>query len=94
MGDSDLTIEVLKEIRSEMRDFRKEQAETNRRLGIIDERQEITNQRLDIAGQRLDVIESTLLTLDRRQRITLRVVRVNTGEIAKIAERVDDLETR
>jgi hypothetical protein len=72
MADSDITIEVLKDIRSELRDFRAEQRETNRRveqrLDVVDERLGLTNQRLDITNQRLDVIETTLVTLARRQR--------------------------
>ena len=114
MADSDITIEMLKSIRSELRDFRQETSdfrqETNQRFGgvedrlgsvegrlggvegrlggvegrlggvegrlggvehrleVLDERLELTNERLDIGNQRLDVIESTLLTVARRQR--------------------------
>ena len=105
MADSDITIEILKGIRSELRDFRQETSdfrqETNQRFGGVEDRLGEVEGRIagvegrrstaalggvaassrgsgrtsraherttDIGNQRLDVIESTLLTVARRQR--------------------------
>jgi hypothetical protein len=101
MADSDITIEVLKDIRGELRgirgevrDIRGEQAETNRRLAVmeqqlrlVDERVKLGNERLEIGNQRLDVIESTLLTLARRQRTTIRLVRGLETRVSKLEAR-------
>ena len=103
MADPDITIEVLKAIRSELRDFRGEQSEANRRieqrlgavdqrLAIMDERLDLTNQRLDIGNQRLDVVESTLLTLAQRQRAMARGISKISRLVTDLDARVDKLE--
>ena len=64
------------------------------RLGVMDERMELTNQRLDIGSQRSEVMESTLLTIARRQRTMAKAFRAATEDAAPIEARVSNLETR
>jgi chromosome segregation ATPase len=66
----------------------------DKRFDSVDERIELTNQRLDITNGRLGVVESTLLTLARRQRATLKVVRAMAQGGTRLDARVTDLETR
>ena len=91
MAGSDLTIEILKGMRKEMRerfdgvDERLDGVE--RRLGVLDERVDLTVQRLDITNERLDVVESTLLTLARQQRILMKHATDVEGRVAKLEKR-------
>jgi hypothetical protein len=44
----------------------------DQRFDVIEERLALTNQRLDITNERLGVVESTMLTLARRQRTSIK----------------------
>src|ERR1022692_3149210 len=86
MAGGDITIEILKDIRDEIRGVRGEQVETNKRLEVVNERLDasiqrldvigerldVTNQRVDVTNQRLDTVESTLLDLAQQQRFVVR----------------------
>jgi len=54
---SDMTVEILKDIRDEIRGVRGEQIQTN--------------QRLDLMTQRIDLVETTLLDLAEQQRFVI-----------------------
>ena len=69
MGASDVTVEILKDIRDNIRggrtELREEIRETNRRLHAV-------NDRLDLNNHRLDIGETTLLDLAEQQRLVVR----------------------
>ena len=52
MADSDITVEILKDIRNEIRGLR---ADTNQRFDAVNERLDATNKRLDVGNERLDI---------------------------------------
>jgi hypothetical protein len=87
MADADLTVEILKDIRGEMRGMRAEQVETNRRLGVVEAAI------LDVRGEqmetnrRLDIVETTLLDLGQQQRFVVRYTKA-------ISERGEAIEAR
>ena len=91
MADSDITVEILKEIRDEIRGVRGEvrelHADTNQRL-------DATNQRLDANNQRLDLVETTLLDLAEQQRFVVRYTRTISERGTSLEPRVSALETR
>jgi hypothetical protein len=94
MAGSDLTIEILKEIRRDVRDnskrldgIDKHLDGIDKRLDVLDERLDLTVQRLDITNERLDVVESTLLTLARQQRIFMKHSTDVEGRVAKLEKR-------
>jgi len=91
MAGSDLTIEILKGMRKEMRErfdgVDKRLDGVERRLGVLDERVDLTVQRLDITNERLDVVESTLLTLARQQRMVMKLATDVEGRVTKLEKR-------
>ena len=102
MPGDDITIEVLKDIRREMRERfdavdRRFDAVGRRfdamdqRFETMEERAELTSQRLDITNERLGVVESTLTTLARRQRATQKLLKT---AVTDLELRVGRLETR
>jgi hypothetical protein len=102
MAGDDITIEILKGIREDMRerfgamDQRFDAMDRrfdamDQRLDTMEERTELITQRLDITNERLGVVESTLLTLARRQRLTLRYAK---STAVRLDGRVTDLEAR
>jgi hypothetical protein len=84
MAGSDITIEILKDIRDEIRGVRTE-------LGA---RLDVTNERLDVNNQRLDMVESTLLDLAEQQRFVVRYTKAISERDAHLEPRVSALETR
>jgi hypothetical protein len=84
MGGSDITIEILKDIRDEIRGVRTE-------LGA---RLDVTNERLDVNNQRLDMVESTLLDLAEQQRFVVRYTKAISERDAHLEPRVRALEAR
>ena len=77
---SDVTVEILKDIRDEMRGMRAEQVQTNQRLAQT--------------NQRLDVVETTLLDLAEQQRFVVRYMRAASERDAHLEPRVSNLEAR
>ena len=84
---SDIAVQILKDIRDEMRGMRAEQVQTNHRL-------DQANQRLDQTNQRLDVVETTLLDLAEQQRFVVRYMRAISERDAHLEPRVSSLEAR
>ena len=88
MAGSDLTIEILKGMRKEMRErfdgIDSRLDGIDKRLDVLDERVDLTIQRLDITNERLDVVESTLLTLARQQRMFMKHSTDLEGRVAKL----------
>jgi len=98
MAGSDITIELLKGMRKEMRerfdsvDKRLDSVDkrldgVEKRLDVLDERLELTMQRLDITNDRLDVVESTLFTLAGQQRIFIKQTSDLAGRVGKLERR-------
>jgi hypothetical protein len=91
MADSDVTVEILKDIRDEIRGVRGEvrelHADTNQRL-------DATNHRLDANNQRLDLVETTLLDLAEQNRFIVRYTRALAERHGDVEPRVSALESR
>ena len=81
MAGGDVTVEILKGIRDEIRGLR---ADTNQRF---DE----TNERLD---KRLHTVETALLDLAEQQRFVVRYTRAISERESRLEPRVVDLQTR
>jgi hypothetical protein len=77
---SDITVEILKDIREEMRGSREE-------MRGMHAEQVRTN-------QRLDVVETTLLDLADQQRFVVRYLRVISERESHLEPRVTSLEAR
>jgi uncharacterized protein (DUF3084 family) len=99
MAGSDITVEILKDIRDEIRGARTELGAEIRGVRT-DLREEIrglrddTNQRLDATNQRLDVVETTLLDLAEQNRFIVRYTRALSEHHADVEPRVSALEDR
>jgi hypothetical protein len=101
MAGDDLTIEILKDIRAEIRGMHAEQVATNQRLDATNhrldvtvERLALTIERLDIGNRRLDTVESTLLDLAEKQGLVVRYTRALAEGDGRLERRVDELEIR
>jgi len=84
MEESSLTVEILKQIRDEIRATREDLG------GRIDQ----TNQRLDQTNQCLDHVESTLLELAEKQRFVVRHVTTVRQREDDIEREIGLLKTR
>jgi hypothetical protein len=91
MAGSDVTVEILRDIRDEIRGLRGEQVETNRRLDTNNERLAVVESTLN---ERLGVVETTLLDLAEQQRFVVRYTRAISERDARLEPRVSDLEAR
>jgi chromosome segregation ATPase len=101
MAGGDLTIEILKNIRDEIRGVngRLDAVNgrldvTNERLDVVTERLDVTIGRLDVTNERLDTVESTLLDLAEHQRLVERHTRVLAERDLRQERRVDELAVR
>ncbi len=98
MAGSDITIEILKEIRETTRatSARLDSMEVsfNSRLDITNERLEIVTDRLDVMSERLDLVETTILDVVRESRSTARYTRLLARQQAKLAAREGAREPR
>lgn len=100
-GGDDITIEILKGIRDEIRGTNQRIDTTNQRLDttiqrldVTNERLDITIQRLDVTIERLDVVETTLLDVVAQQRFASRYLRAIAERDHALEPRVSDLELR
>ena len=91
MADPEITVEILKDFRDEIRGLR---ADTNLRL-------DTTNDRLVGNNHRLDAVEAALLDLAEQQRFVVRYTKaISVGEsrieprVAALELRVDKLESK
>ena len=99
MAESDMTVEILKDIRGEIRGMRSEFREEIRgvRTELRDEIRGLrddTNQRLEANTQRLDLVETTLLDLAEQNRFIVRYTRALAERHADVEPRVSALESR
>jgi uncharacterized protein Yka (UPF0111/DUF47 family) len=84
MAGGAITIEILKDIRHEIRNgFQKTGQELQK-----------TNEELQETNQRLDVVETTLLDLAEQQRFVVRYTRAIAERDQRLEGRVGALETR
>jgi hypothetical protein len=88
---ADITVEILKEIRDEIRG-------TNQRLDATNQRLDATNQRLDgvevTMNKRLGAVETTLLDLAEQQRFVVRYTKAISERDSRLEPRVISLEAR
>ncbi len=84
---SDITVEILKDIRDEIRGVRNEQVQTREEIRGLRTEQAQTN-------QRLDTVETTLLDLAEQQRFVVRYTRAISERDARLEPRVSGLEAR
>ena len=105
MANEDITLEIIKAIREDVRQTRKEMEQRfeamdqrfdgmDQRFDTVEERLALTSQRLDITNERLGVVESTMLTLARRQRTSIKALKATVEQGARLDLRVTDLEAR
>jgi len=98
MPGDDITIEILKTIRDEARETRRAFTErfdaVDQRFDVLEERVHLTSQRLDITNERLGLVESTLLTLARRQRSMGKVLKASMDAAGAAVAGVSRLDTR
>jgi chromosome segregation ATPase len=93
-----ITVEILKQIRDEIRTTRED---LGGRIDQTNQRLDQTNQRLDQTNQRLDHVEGTLVELATQNAFLVRhAKRVSArdkrfqGELDELRKRVDDIEER
>ena len=99
MAGSDITVEILKDIRSEIRNSNQRlgtlESTVNQRLGAVES---TLNQRLGAVEstlvQRLGAVESTLLDLAEQQRFVVRYTKAISERDARLEPRVIALEAR
>ena len=84
MADSDKTIEILKDIRNEMRGVR----------GEVRDLRADTNQRPDTNNQRLDLVATTLLDLAGQNRLIVRYTKAVAERPDNVEPRLSALESR
>src|SRR5262245_41805396 len=88
---SDITVEILKDIRDEIRS-------TNQRLDSANQRLDSTNQRLDrvetTLTTRLGAVETALLDLAEQQRFVVRYTKAMAERDSRLEVRLTSLETR
>jgi len=84
MADPDKTIEILKDIRDEMRGVR----------GEVRDLRADTNQLLDTNNQRLDLVATTLLDLAGQNRLVVRYTKALSERPDAFETRVSALEGR
>ena len=91
MSGSDITVEILKDIRDEIRS-------TNQRLDSTNQRLDSTNQRLGrvetTLTSRLGAVETALLDLAEQQRFVVRYTKAIAERDWRLETRVDSLEAR
>lgn len=92
MDGADLTLEVLREIRDEIRTTR---VELKAEIGATNSRLDVVDHSLNL---RLDVVDHTLKDLAEQLRFIPKYLKALTGchadEIEDLSERVGKLETR
>jgi hypothetical protein len=99
MAGSDITVEILKDIRDEIRGGNRRldtvESTLNQRLGAVES---TFNHRLgaleDTLHQRLGAVESTLLDLAEQQRFVVRYTKAISERDARLEPRVTALEAR
>ena len=84
MADSDKSIEILKDIRDEIRGVR----------GEVRQLRDDANQRLDANNQRLDLVETTLLDLAGQNRLIVRYTKAVSERPDDLGPRLSALESR
>lgn len=95
---TDLTVEILKQIRDELITTRTDLGsridQTNARLDQTNERLDQTNERLDQTNERLSAVADTLLELAGQQRFVVRHLSALTERDRRLEADVDELRTR
>jgi predicted nucleic acid-binding Zn-ribbon protein len=109
MADSDLSLQVLVEMRDELRNVRDEARQTNRQLGElrndvnerfaeVNERLDDVNERLEGTNQRLGIIEHTMVDYGTQLVMLGRYMKNSTSrnenDIADLRTRVEKLEAK
>ena len=87
MGDSDITVEILKDIRSELRT-------TNQRLASVEEQLGGVQDQLGSVQTQLGVGNTALLDLAEQQRFVVRYTRTLSERDVRLEGRVSSLESR
>ena len=95
MAGGDITVEILKDIRDEIRGMRTGLGEEIR--GVRAEVHELradANQRLDATNHRLDLVETAILDLTEQHRFVVRYTRALSERGTELEPRVSALESR
>jgi hypothetical protein len=94
MAGSDITIEILKDIRDATRATNVRLDGVTGRLDVVAERLDIVAARVDVGTQRLDMVETTLLDLAQQNRFVVRYLRAMSERHDDVEPRVSALESR
>jgi hypothetical protein len=98
MAGSDITIEILKEIRDAVRGTTFQVEKTNGRLDtletVLTQRLDVLTEHVDGVTQRLDLVETTLLDLAEQNRFIVRYTKALAERHADVEPRVSALEDR
>lgn len=95
MADPEITVEILKDIRDNIRGVRTELREEIRavRTDLTDGIREVTAE-VRATNHRLDVVESTLLDLAEQQRFVVRYTKTISERDTPLEARLESLEIR
>jgi hypothetical protein len=98
MAGTDITIEILKEIRDAVRGTTFQVERTNVRLDtmetVLTQRLDVLTEHVDGVTERLDVVETTLLDLAEQNRFIVRYTKALSERHADVEPRVSALEDR
>jgi hypothetical protein len=95
MAGGDITVEILKDIRDEIRGMRTGLGEEIRGVRVeVHELRADTNKRLDATNQHLDLVETAILDLVEQHRFVVRYTRAMSERGTELEPRVSALETR
>ncbi len=94
MMATDITVQILKEIRDGVVGTNERIDRTNERLEQTNERLEQTNERLEQTNERLSAVETALVDLATQQRFVVRSLRTLAARDHRFADDLDELRAR
>lgn len=94
MAESDITVEILKDIRGELRATNQRLATVEVQLGGVQEQLGGMQQQLGGMQQQLGVVGTALLDLAEQQRFVVRYTKVLSERDSRLDARMSALETR
>jgi chromosome segregation ATPase len=91
MAGGDITVEILKDIRDEIRGVR---SEVHDLRSEVHDLREDTNLRLDTTNKRLNLVEGAILDLSEQHRFVVRYTKALAERDGQLEPRVTALESR
>ena len=94
MEPTDVTIEILKDIRGELREIRQEVRTTNERIDDTNRRLDEANLRLDDTNGRLDTVAQRVVESEIRTSTAIADLAGTVREMTQILRAANDLRPR